>query len=223
MTEQLPPSRPGPESNARIDTAAAEAVDRAEAAATRRRWITLAEFVAVAGLLVAVASLWLSWSDRRSDTADKQAEKAEVSKTRTQVTLAGAVSSDGETITLKDDAHQLRDVQVIFPTPLGVSVQSGTFGPKIAASWFADKLVEMTKNGPAKRIGRLPVILSAAYWDGEVVRTDRAIYDIGWQIDGRFLGIVRGRKLRMHSLTLRNRSGTQAKLDAAWGQEKPAG
>jgi hypothetical protein len=219
MNEELPPSGEAPVVSP-VTATAAEAVDRAEAAATRRRWVSLAEFVAVAGLLVAVASLWMSWSDRRADVADKQVEKAESSKARTLVTLTGSVSSDGETITLKDDTHQLRDVQVIFPTALGLAPQSGTFGPKIASSWFDGKILELTDGGPDKRDGRLPVILAATYWDGDVERADRAIYDVAWQTEGR---VLRGRKLRMHALTLASRVGTQARLDAAWAREKPAG
>ena len=41
--------------------------ERAEAAATRRRWITLAEVVAVAGVLIGALTLYTNWSDRRAD------------------------------------------------------------------------------------------------------------------------------------------------------------
>ena len=38
--------------------------ERAEKAAIRRRWISLAEWVGIAALLVSAAGLWMSWSDR---------------------------------------------------------------------------------------------------------------------------------------------------------------
>ncbi|MGJ8505888.1 hypothetical protein, partial [Glaesserella parasuis] len=61
MTKTPPPHDPA------IQIAATEAVAKAEAAATRRRWINLGEFIAVAGLLIAGGSLYVNWSDHRAD------------------------------------------------------------------------------------------------------------------------------------------------------------
>jgi len=204
-----PPAEP-------VMTPAEQASERAEAAATRRRWISLAELVGVAGLIIAAISLWMSWSDRRADVADKQAEQASESKARTLVTIAGMVSNDGDKISLSDANHPLHDVEVTFPKALGVSPQSGLFGPKVESSWFDDKLLGLT--GEVHQ-GRLPVILAATYWDGEVKRTDRAIYEIAWDSHARPL---RSRKLQMRGLTLSERNATTARLEAAWARLKPA-
>ncbi|MDQ2879011.1 MAG: hypothetical protein M3R41_08035 [Pseudomonadota bacterium] len=209
---------PLPPRETSAQAAATEAVEKAEAAATRRRWINLGEFVAIAGLIIAALSLWLSWADRHADLADKQAEKVQESHARTLVTLTGDITKDGESMSLKDDAHQVSDVQVIFPTALGLSPQSSVLGAKIASDWFGDKLLALTSHGADTRAGRLPVILAATYWDGDTKRTDRAIYSIAWQSEGRFL---RGRKLRMVRLSLAARTGTQVALDALWAREKP--
>jgi hypothetical protein len=220
MNDEPPLEMPAPESARSADpgvTAAEQAIERAEAAATRRRWISLAELVGVAGLIIAAASLWMSWSDRRADIAEKQAEQASESKVRTLATLTGTVSGDGETMSLVDPAHPLHDVEVTFPAVLKVAPQSGLLGPKIESSWFAGPLLALSDK---VHQGRLPVILAATYWDGDIKRTDRAIYEIAWVADARLL---RGRKLRMRGLVLSDRNATPARLEAAWARLKPAG
>ena len=54
--------------------------EKAEKAAIRRRWISLGEFVAVAGLIISALALWNGYTDRRTDQAEKQAEKAQASR-----------------------------------------------------------------------------------------------------------------------------------------------
>src|SRR3546814_3057877 len=61
----LPPTDPAtsadPPPPSRMDSAAERAVAKAEAAATRRRWITLAEGLAIAGVAIAALTLWTNW------------------------------------------------------------------------------------------------------------------------------------------------------------------
>lgn len=215
MNDDLPPAPPPPVEPVRAPTPAMQAavdraVEKAEAAATRRRWITLAEFVAVAGLLIGALGLWMNWSDRRADEADKQAEKSSEAKVKSLVTLSGDVNSDGDTMTLADSSHQIESVEVTFPSALGVSPQSSVLGPRIAVDWFGDQLLSVTKG---KDAGRLPVMLTASYWDGDTKRTASAIYDVVWRREGRLLG---GHKVVLVRLSLRDRGASQAKLDADW-------
>ena len=63
--------------------------ESADQARTRRRWITLAEFVAVAGLLIGAATLYLNWSDRREDRVEKIQAAAAEGKAKARVTLEG--------------------------------------------------------------------------------------------------------------------------------------
>jgi len=217
--EALPEPLPAPPSEP-VMTPAERAIERAEAAATRRRWISLAELVGVAGLIIAAISLWMSWADRRADLAEKQAEQASESKVHALVTITGTLSHEGDTMALADPAHPLNDVEVTFPQALGISPQSGLLGPKIERSWFGDKLLKLSDK---EHQGRLPVILTATWWDGDVKRTDRAIYEIGWIAGSRSLGILGGRELHMRGLRLSDRSATPARLEAAWARLKPAG
>lgn len=201
-------------------TTAQQAIERAEAAETRRRWVSLAELVGVAGLIIAAISLWMSWADRRADVAEKQAEQVSASKARTLVTITATLSHDGASMTLADPAHPLKDVEVTFPQALGVKPQSGLLGPKIESSWFGSALLALSDK---VHQGRLPVILTATWWDGDVKRTDRAIYEIAWVAGTRSLGIVGGRELHMRALVLSDRNATPARLEAAWARLKPAG
>ncbi len=215
-TPDLPPA-PLPEP---AMSSVEQAMERAAAAETRRRWVSLAELVGVAGLIIAAISLWMSWADRRADVAEKQAEQVNASKARTLVTITATLSKDGTSMTLADPAHPLKDVEVTFPQALGIKPQTGLLGPKIESSWFGSALLELSDK---VHQGRLPVILTATWWDGDVKRTDRAIYEIGWVAGKPTLGILGGRELHMRGLMLSDRNATPARLEAAWARLKPAG
>ncbi|MEG3122522.1 hypothetical protein [Sphingomonas sp. GB1N7] len=225
MNEETPPP-PVPEvpqgptdaivpPNPSVETVAQQAVDRAEAAATRRRWVSLAELVGVAGLVIAALGLWMTWSDRRADVNAKQAERATEAKVRTLVMLKA--SGNGDKLTLSDAAHDVQSIDVTFPKALGIAALSDV-DPKIEANWFSRALLDLTDGGPDKREGRLPVLIAAHYWDGDVERKDSAIYDVTWKTEGRFLA---GRALKVEGLKLRERTGSAARLDAIWAAEKP--
>lgn len=211
------PPPPSPAPGPVIETAAQQAVDRAEAAATRRRWVTLAELVGVAGLLIAALSLWMSWSDRRADEQEKRSEKASESKARTLVLLTG--TPDGKTrLALKDNAHPIQSIDVRFPAALGVSNQSSVLEPHIDADWFSGAILAATDGGPDAREGRLPVLITSSYWDADTQRTDSAIYDVIWETHGRW---PRSRALRVKGMILRERTSQPARLEALWAREKP--
>ena len=194
------------------------ATERAEARAIRKRWVTLAEIVAVAGLLISATGLWLNWSERRNDDHEKQIEKVTEARTHSLVRLTATPERDGETLALKDAEHDVQSVDIRFPKALGVAAQNSILTPHIEAAWIKDALVGATKDGPDKRDGRLPVLVSASYWDGDQQRTDTAIYDLVWQIEGRLLG---GHTLRLKGMLLRERTTSAARLDTVWATEKP--
>lgn len=213
LTPSAPPSAPPS-----VEAAAQQAVDRAEAAATRRRWVTLAELVGVAGLIIAAAGLWMTWSDRRADDQAKQVEKASEAKVRTLVMLKGAVEKGGDRLKLSDAAHDVQNIDVTFPSALGIAAQNSVLEPRIEASWFSGPLLSLTDNGPDSQEGRMPVLITASYWDADTERRDTAIYDVVWKTKGRML---LGRALHVEGLMLRERAGSKARLDAIWAREKP--
>src|SRR3546814_19048554 len=80
----LPPTDPAtsadPPPPSRMDSAAERAVAKAEAAATSRLWITLAEALAIAGVAFAALTLWTNWSDRRDEDTARKAERADTDR-----------------------------------------------------------------------------------------------------------------------------------------------
>ena len=215
---QIPvdPLVPPPPSNAAAaPETVAQAVDRAEAAATRRRWVTLAELVGVAGVVIAAFGLWLTWSDRRADDQAKRAEQASERKVRTLVMLKASV--DGDNLTLTDPAHDVQTIDIRFPKALGVAAQTDA-DPKIAAGWVSAPMLKLTDGGPDTQSGRLPVLITASYWDADVERHDAAIYDVSWKTEGRFM---QGRAFRIEGLKLKERTASVARLEAIWARQKP--
>ena len=204
------------------ETPAERAEARAEAAATRRRWLTLAEVVAIAGVVIAGLTLWNNWQGREADQAarlSQQASEANAAHTSALVTFTAKPQDDGARLALADAAHTIQSIEVRFPRALGVAPQSSTLDPTIEANWFEDALLKAIGKGPAAQHGRLPVLITADYWDGGEHRTDTALYDIIWQTHGRFL---RGRALELKGIVLERRHGaTQAAVDARWAKVKP--
>jgi hypothetical protein len=190
----------------------------AESRAARRRWITLGEVVGVAGLLVAALSLYLNWSDRRTDEAQRRAEQAEE---RTSAAEQGrrvgllATNANGDVLTFKAAACDLQSADISFPSALKVQPQSVTIDPHIDADWFSEALLDAL--GPAKiKKGRLPVLIVSRCTSASGERLERAIYQLPFTVESRFL---RGKALRLRGLVLQGyvtASNGQERLDAAW-------
>ncbi|HEU0044732.1 hypothetical protein [Sphingomonas sp.] len=184
----------------------------------RRRWLTLAELVAVASVLIGAIGLYLSWSDRRESAAERAAAVAKEAKVQRIVRLEGTVSSGGETLTLADATHKIESVDVRFPAGLGVTPRDGVPQPRIEADWFRSALLKATDGGRDDADGRLPVLVTAYWWDADVKRSDRAIYDVAWRTRGG--GMFAGRSLDLTGLVLRERGGSAQRLDALWSPPK---
>lgn len=186
--------------------------ERREAAATRRRWITLAEIVAVAGVLIGAAGLWINWSDRRADEARTTAAAQSEARDRARLDVTGEVR-DGRTILLKDERHDIQSARFVFPAILGVAPQAPAGDPVIDADWLEEALLKATDGGADEKSGRLPVLATLRYWDGDRARETTAIYDIVWSTHGRAL---RSRALTLDGLKLRQQGGSAAALTRLW-------
>ena len=187
-----------------------EAADRAR---SRRRLLSLAEFVAVAGLIVAALTLYLNWSQRRSDAADKVAAASAERHERGRLDLAATIENGGHRIALRDPNHDIRDVTIDFPTGSGIARQTPVGDPVIDGEPIAGPILALTDGQADTEEGRLPVLITTRYWDGDTARTTTGLYDVIWSTHGRLL---RGRTLRLEGLRLRDRNGTLPKLNAAW-------
>lgn len=182
---------------------------------TRRRWITLAELVAVAGVVIAALTLYLNVSDRRADEAARAAAAQKDATAQSRVALTGTV--DDASVTLKDPRHDITDTTILFPKALGVGKQAPV-EPRIDADMFRKPLLKLTDGGPDARTGRLPVLITTRYWDGDATRSARGLYDIIWRTHGRRFF---GRALTIEGFRLRQTGGDAAALERAWAAAKP--
>lgn len=209
VAEPVPDSAPNPTPDSALQVAATEAVAQAEAAATRRRWINLGEFVAVVGLIIAGVGLYLNWSDRRADDAEKHVVAARAARDQSRFDIRAVPATDGKSLILQhDDRHPIRDATITFPTELAVG-RKDAVADSIDRGWFEHALLKASD----AKAGRLPVLIVLTYWDGDTPRTTRGIYDIGWKAEG---GFPFGRSVKLESLRLRELGGDQKRLDAVW-------
>lgn len=185
---------------------------------TRRRWLNLAELVAVAGLIIAALGLWANWSERRADKAEQAETRAVETRDRARVELTGTVASNGAVLTLADEKHEIGEATIAYPRALGLPVQHPPGEPIIDAAPFAGALLKLTDGGADDRTGRLPALITVRWVDGDATRKASGIYDLTWRTHGRW---PRGRALELTGLRLRQRGGGQAAVDAAWAREQP--
>jgi hypothetical protein len=194
-----------------------------EAAAVRRRWITLAEVLGVIAVLISALTLWNSWRERTGEEADKAAAKQEASAEAGILLLRASPDREGERLALApaDSGQTIQSQTIAFPTPLGVAAVDTVSDPRIESSWFERALLRARGNegGEAARRGdqRMPVAITTLFFSGSAMHRDSAIYDIGYRIDEG--GLLGGHKIRLRGVS---RVGTiapqaaQARLDALW-------
>jgi len=200
---------------------AAQASDKAEAAAIRRRWITLGEVLAVVAVLISGLTLWNNYSERRDSEAVKSAD-AQRQSSRAGTLILIATNADKRTLALKTaSAEQTVQSQTIaFPTGLALAPAQTTGEPRIEASWFDSALKKAREAAHLPDDSRgdeqLPVAITTRFLvDGEP-HEDVAIYDLGYSITGHFLG-GHTVTLRGVSLVARVKGGNaQGRLDARW-------
>jgi hypothetical protein len=204
-----------------IETAA----ERREAAAIRRRWITLGEVLAVIGVLISALALWNSYAERRSNEAERTAEKAE--KGAVSRILLLKASGDGKRLTLapRDSAQIIRSQAILFPSPLETKVDE-VVEPRIEAGWVKQAVKKAHDLGrkAAKGVGdaRMPVAITTRFDSGDATLADTAIYDIGYKESGG--GLFGGTEIALRGLSLVERvspAKAQARLDAIWNARGP--
>ncbi|KQM67009.1 MULTISPECIES: hypothetical protein [unclassified Sphingomonas] len=192
--------------------------DAEDARAERRRWITLAEGVAVAGVVIGGLTLWNNVSERRSAEAERIAERASSAKAKAALAIVATPESDGERLVLSASDRRIERIEVIFPPVLKVSPKSAVGDVAIAADWIRAPVLAITDGGADALEGRLPVAITATWWDGDRQLRSSAIYDLVFTTHGRLVG---GRSLGLKALARREAAtgGIGRRLDTLWGQE----
>lgn len=176
--------------------------------------VSIAELVALAGVVIAGLTFWNGWAERRAAADEKVAVAAGEARSRSRLELTATPADRGERLVLASGDHELAEVSVAFPRAMGIPAQRPAT-PAIDSAWFRDELLRRTDNGPDEREGVLPVLVTTRYWDGETARTTASVYDLVWRTEGQML---RGRTLRLEAMRLRDRAGTQASLERAWSR-----
>ncbi|QNE31254.1 hypothetical protein F1C10_04395 [Sphingomonas sp. NBWT7] len=189
--------------------------ESADQARTRRRWITLAELVAVSGVIIAALTFWMNWSDHRASERDRAVTEEKTRAAEARFALRAELASDGDEVRLSDPRHELLDTSVIFPAALKLTARTPATA-RIERDWFADAVLKATDGGVDEREGRLPVLVTASYRVGEATRTGRAIVDLVWRTHGRMIG---GRTLTIEAARVRETGGSAARIDALWAAE----
>lgn len=193
--------------------------EKAEARAIRRRWITIGEIVAVAGVLIAAISLWMNWSDKRDDAAQIAAAKSAEARKASTTTLVGKAEGGGDRVVLADPAQPaVASIDVAFPRALGIPTQGSIVPPRIEAGWVDDPLLKLTDGGADAVRGRVPVLIAATITEGDRPAVDRAIYDVVFSTEGHTFG---GRTLKLEGVVFRERvrGDATARLDSLWAVE----
>ncbi|HKT13806.1 MAG TPA: hypothetical protein VJR87_00215 [Allosphingosinicella sp.] len=200
----------------------------AEAAAIRRRWITLGEILAVVAVLISALTLWLNWSERQGNEAEKAAESTDRAVRAATLTLRAERAGKGARLELRPASpdQSVQEQVIRFPAALGVNAVETTGEPRIESRWFDGRLKKAREKAglPDDSRGdeRLPVLIETRFLaDGEAHR-DVALYDIGYTIKGGMLG---GHEMTLRGLSLVQRVKAQsaaAALDQRWTRLVPA-
>lgn len=191
--------------------------ERKEAAAIRRRWITLGEVLAVIGVLISGLALWNSWSERSAaekERAVAKAQQADVSRT-----LLLKPSGGGKRLALAahDPDQAIQSQTLLFPSAFGLGAFDTT-DPRIEAEWVK-RAVRKAREKDEKVRGdaRMPVAITTRFVTDGRSFTDTALYDVGYKAsDG---GLFGGSDLELKGLSLIGRTPeatAQKRLDALW-------
>lgn len=202
--------------------------EKREAAAIRRRWITLGEVLAVAAVAISGLTFWNSYRERTATEAERAAEDAEEAAAKVKqaqmsqrITLRARPADGGKSLTLTPlkDSQAIQNISIAFPSALEASPVDAVIEPRIEARWLEDAARAARK---AKRKGaqtgdlRLPVTITTRFVSDGETYTDTTLYDVGYRTDSSLLG---GTEIELRGLSQIERaraSTAQARLDAIW-------
>ena len=182
------------------------------------RWITLAELLSIAAVVIAALTFWNSYRARASSEAERSAESAKASRTAQTLVLVASADKDGRVLRLAPrlDEQTIQSQTIAFPKALGLTPAETTGSARIERGWLEDALVKArhAADAPDRTIGdaRLPLYIVTRYLVDGASRVDRAVYELGYATDHSLIG---GTSVRLRGLS---RSGSAAS-DAA-GQKR---
>ena len=186
------------------------------------RWLTLAEIVAVAALVITGLSFWDSHRERVRDERERSAAaserqasaraEAKAAALKQTFVMTGAREDGGAKVVLTsvNDGQVIQTQTVWFPSEIRSDSVETTGNPRLEAGWIENGLRK--KAGKAKT-GRVPVgVLTVFIEDGQT-KTDRAVYQLGYSIHPRTL---RADRVELEGLSVARRD-VSGDLQAAAG------
>jgi len=191
--------------------------ERKEAAAIRRRWITLGEVLAVIGVLISGLALWNSWSERSSAERERVAEKAKQASVSRVVVLKANGSGKRLALTAHDPDQAVQSQTLLFPSAFGLGAFDTT-EPRIEADWVKRAVRKAhDKDEKVRGDARMPVAITTRFVADGRTFADTALYDVGYKESGG--GLLGGSDVELRGLSLIERTTAakaQARLDALW-------
>ncbi|HEX8621220.1 MAG TPA: hypothetical protein VF718_04555 [Allosphingosinicella sp.] len=191
--------------------------ERKEAAAIRRRWITLGEILAVIGVLISALALWNSWSERSAAEEERAAQKAKQDNVSRTLLLKPTGGGKRLALAAHDPDQAIQSQTLLFPSAFGLGAFETT-EPRIEAEWVKRALKKA--KGKADKVrgdARMPVAITTRFVADGRAFTDSALYDVGYKSsDG---GLFEGTEVELKGLALIDRTSAakaQARLDALW-------
>jgi hypothetical protein len=202
--------------------------EQVEAAAVRRRWITLAEVLGVIAVLISGLTLWNSYRQHNADEADKAAARSQAAAQAQILLLRASPDREGRTLGLASAGagQTIQNQNINFPGPLGVAAVDTVIEPRIEAGWFEQALLRAREAGgqsESRGDERLPVAITTFFFSDGAMHRDSAIYDIGYRVEGG--GLFGGHKIRMRGISRVETASPrtlQSRLDAIWQSRQPA-
>lgn len=182
------------------------------------RWVTLAETLSIAAVVIAALTFWNSYRETAASEAERTAESAKASRTAQTLVLVARADKDGRTLALAPrlDTQTIQSQTIRFPELLAMAPIETTGNARIERGWLDDALVRArhAANAPDATVGdaRLPVYIVTRYLVDGDAHVDRAIYELGYATDHSFIG---GTRVRLRGLS---RGGAAA--DDASGQKR---
>ncbi len=191
--------------------------ERKEAAAIRRRWITLGEVLAVVGVLISGLALWNSWSERSTAEKERIAAKAQQANVSRILLLRSSGGGKRLALTAHDPGQAIQSQTLLLPSAFGLGAFDTT-EPRIEAEWVKRAIRKAReKDEKVRGDARMPVAITTRFVADRRSFTDTALYDVGYQERGG--GLFGGSDVELKGLSLIGRTGAaeaQRRLDALW-------
>lgn len=191
--------------------------ERKEAAAIRRRWITLGEILAVIGVLISGLALWNSWSERSAAEQERAAAKAKQDNVSRTLLLKASGGGKRLALAAHDPDQAIQSQTLLFPSAFGLGAFETTEA-RIEADWVKRALKKADdKDEKVRGDARMPVAITTRFVADGRAFTDTALYDVGYKAsDG---GLFEGSEVELKGLSLIGRTTAakaQERLDALW-------